>query len=56
MIQNINQMETESLIEDSLRTKQMLNQKTEEMTRLKTRVKVLEAEMSRKEKSFEELL
>jgi len=49
-------MDTEQIIEDSLRTKQMLNAKTDEVTRLKTRVKVLEAEMSRKEKSFEELL
>lgn len=48
------QFDHEQLYEEAIRMKQALNQRSDENTRLRTRVKMLETEMARKEKSIED--
>jgi hypothetical protein len=48
------QFDHEQLYEEAIRMKQTLNIKSDENIKLKTRVKALEAEMQRKEKSIED--
>ena len=48
------QFDHEQLYEEAIKMKQALNSSKEENTRLRTRVKMLESEMVRKEKSIED--
>lgn len=48
------QKENEQLYEEAIRLKQLANQHKEENIKLKTKVKILEVEMGRKERAIED--
>ena len=52
--QAFNQKEQEALYDEAIKMKQLANMHKEENTKLKTKIKILENEMSRKERALED--